>query len=1063
MTPWTLVTCGLRHHWRGHLAVTIGVAIAGAVLVGSLLIGDSVRASLEALVSERLGAVEHVVIAPGAGVRAALADELQASLGGGAIVAPVLKVSAVVADPSGTSRVVGVQLLGVTSAYWSALGATPPSAALEGLRPNQRLSDALGLRPGAELIVRIDGGGSTPLDAPMAVVPSSVRAGVRVMGEPTAGLPGRFTLDVHGPATMTALVPLQWLSRLVSEAEDADSGARANTLLVRGAAVEALEEALGQRWQLQDMGLTLSTRGEVVSLRSERIVLPEVLVDAARGAASGEVLTWFANTLRSGDREVPYSFVSAVKSTASWELRDDEVVINTWLADQLDAAPGDTLEIVYPTFGARRTRGEARASFRVTEVVAIEGLAADPSLSIAFPGFAGARSCREWEPGVAIDLERIRPVDEAYWTAHQGTPKAFISPSAAATLWRNPYGSLTSLQASKATADVWRTSLPHAVSPRDLGVHVQPIASAAMKAARPTTDFGGLFMGLGSLLMCAAVILVVLLLRLGIVQRRGEAETLRALGLRGGQIRALRLKEGALTVGIGSAIGLGLGVLVARGALAALSDVWGGAIGGLTLVFAATTPSMCIGLLSTLLVGFGALVFAGREAKAGPHPGPSRGAAMLCAACVLGAIGLLVTLSAAQPAAAYFGAGGMLLVAGLAGVRAALSTAQAPQSVTLLKLAWFNLARRPRASVAITAVLAAGTFVVVGVGVSRHDAARMTSRASGTGGFALVGESTLPVSHALDTREGLASYGLSRGDLAGASVVPLRVRSGDDASCLNLAQAPRPALYGVRPQALAERQAFGADIWGRLSPTPDHPEVVPAIGDAATLTWRLKLGLGDVLDDIDERGRPYKLKVVGVLPTSILQGGLLVDGKTLAERFPTSSSDRLFLIDAPAEHVAAVDSVLSDALGDAGFRTTPAVEVLGRYLKVENTYLAIFLALGGFGLLLGAPGVGVLLFRQVLARRRELAMLQAIGWRRSTIRRLVAYEHGAIVALGVAIGGGAASLAVIPALGSSVSRDPAQAALMLVGGVAAFGFIGVAVATRIALRGRLSEALSEET
>ena len=860
---------------------------------------------------------------------------------------------------------------------------------------------------------------------------------------------------------MTAVVPLAWLSRLVAESPEEAAPPRANTLLIRGASAEAVTKALGEHWQLTDMGLTLSTRGDTVSLRSERIVLPSVLVDAARGEASGEVLTWFADTLRSGDREVPYSFVSAIKGASTWALKADEVVVNTWLAEQLALSVGDALEVVYPTFGPRRTRGEAKARFRVAQITPIEGIAADPSLSIAFPGFAGARSCREWEPGVAIDLQRIRPVDEAYWTAHQGTPKAFISPTAAAAMWANPYGLLTSLRATSVVAEGWRTSLPRAVSPADLGVHVQPIASAALEAAKPTTDFGGLFMGLGSLLMGAALILVVLLLRLGIVQRRGEVEALRAMGLRQAQIKALRLKEGTVTVLLGSLMGLGLGVLVAQAALEALSGLWSGAIGGLSIVFSASAGSFLIGATATVAIGHGALLWAGRPLDDGGRTATPSGPLMLCAATLLGAIGLLVTWSEAHPAAAYFGAGGMLLISGLAGMRAALSVRSWSPHITVRALAWQNVARRPGASVAVTAVLAVGTFVVVGVGVSRHDASRMTSRASGTGGFALVGESTLPVSHALNTAEGLASYGLTDEDLAGASVVPLRVRSGDDASCLNLAHAPRPTLYGVQPEALAQRQAFGAEVWGGLAALPDEPDVVPAIGDTATLMWRLKLGVGDELQDTDEQGRPYRLRIVGVLPTSILQGGLLVDGEALAERFPTGSSDRLFLIDAPEASVPAVASALSEALGDTGFRTTPAIDVLGRYLKVENTYLAIFLALGGFGLLLGAPGVGVLLFRQVLARRRELAILQSMGWHRSQIRRLVAYEHGAIVVLGVSIGGSAAALAVIPALGSSVSRDPAQSALMVVCGVAAFGILGVLIATRIALRGRLADSLSE--
>ncbi|MDP6943467.1 MAG: FtsX-like permease family protein, partial [Myxococcota bacterium] len=85
----------------------------------------------------------------------------------------------------------------------------------------------------------------------------------------------------------------------------------------------------------------------------------------------------------------------------------------------------------------------------------------------------------------------------------------------------------------------------------------------------------------------------------------------------------------------------------------------------------------------------------------------------------------------------------------------------------------------------------------------------------------------------------------------------------------------------------------------------------------------------------------------------------------------------------------------------------------------------------------------------------------AMGWRRRRIRRLVALEHGAIVVVGVGIGGLSAALAVVPALGSSVSRSPAEAALVLVSAVALVGLLGVVVATRVALRGPLVEALSD--
>src|SRR5205085_1487420 len=57
-----LLLAGLRHHWRIHVAVALGVAAATAVLTGALVIGDSVRGSLRHLVLDRLGQIDQLLV-----------------------------------------------------------------------------------------------------------------------------------------------------------------------------------------------------------------------------------------------------------------------------------------------------------------------------------------------------------------------------------------------------------------------------------------------------------------------------------------------------------------------------------------------------------------------------------------------------------------------------------------------------------------------------------------------------------------------------------------------------------------------------------------------------------------------------------------------------------------------------------------------------------------------------------------------------------------------------------------------------------------------------------------
>ena len=48
----------LRYFFKSHLAIALGVAAATAVITGALVVGDSVRGSLRAIVEDRLANVD---------------------------------------------------------------------------------------------------------------------------------------------------------------------------------------------------------------------------------------------------------------------------------------------------------------------------------------------------------------------------------------------------------------------------------------------------------------------------------------------------------------------------------------------------------------------------------------------------------------------------------------------------------------------------------------------------------------------------------------------------------------------------------------------------------------------------------------------------------------------------------------------------------------------------------------------------------------------------------------------------------------------------------------------
>ncbi|MBU6401072.1 MAG: hypothetical protein KGS61_12185, partial [Verrucomicrobia bacterium] len=314
-------------------------------------------------------------------------------------------------------------------------------------------------------------------------------------------------------------------------------------------------------------------------------------------------------------------------------------------------------------------------------------------------------------------------------------------------------------------------------------------------------------------------------------------------------------------------------------------------------------------------------------------------------------------------------------------------------------------------------------------------------------------------------------FGLDPAALRGVKFVPLRVHNGDDASCLNLNRAQAPRLLGVDPEQLAARGAFtfaevvkGApseNPWRLLNQKTDDGSV-PAIGDAASIQWALGKSVGDTLDYTDERGHKFKLRLVGAVANSILQGSLLIAENQFVVRFPSESGYRMFLIDAPATAVSRISETLARGMEDQGLELTPTPRRLAEFDAVENTYLSTFQVLGGLGLLLGSVGLGVVVLRNVLERRGELALLRAVGFQSRALRRLVLSEHGALLLAGLGVGVVAALVAVAPSLLSPGAQVPYLSLALTLVAVLLGGAAWTLLATWLALRGDLLDALRNE-
>jgi ABC-type lipoprotein release transport system permease subunit len=415
-------------------------------------------------------------------------------------------------------------------------------------------------------------------------------------------------------------------------------------------------------------------------------------------------------------------------------------------------------------------------------------------------------------------------------------------------------------------------------------------------------------------------------------------------------------------------------------------------------------------------------------------------------------------------AGGFFGAGMLLLVSCLCVCHAwlgKLATGGGAAFASLGAMGWRGSARRRGRSLACIGLLACGVFLLIAVGAFRLDPNEgANERWGGTGGFALFGQSDVPVLYDLNTKKGREEMALD----SEVDLVQFRVRAGDDASCLNLNQTREPRLLGVNPKALANKEAFTfaqGTGWEALDET--EGDAVPAIVDMNTGMWMMHVKVGDVIDYPDESGGTFKIRIAGFLGNSVLQGDLIISEKQFVKHFPSASGYRVFLIDsADPKATAAIANALSFALEDYGLELTPATRRLAEFSKVQNTYLDIFQALGGLALLLGSVGLGVVVLRNVLERRGELALLQAVGFRKSALHWLVLAEHGGLLILGLAAGIISAAIAVWPALNAPGQGMPLKLLAWMVGGILLSGLLWTWLAAVIALRGKLLPALRHE-
>jgi putative ABC transport system permease protein len=189
--------------------------------------------------------------------------------------------------------------------------------------------------------------------------------------------------------------------------------------------------------------------------------------------------------------------------------------------------------------------------------------------------------------------------------------------------------------------------------------------------------------------------------------------------------------------------------------------------------------------------------------------------------------------------------------------------------------------------------------------------------------------------------------------------------------------------------------------------------------DEEALTWSLMKSVGDTLFYQSERGDSVPVVIAGTYPTGIFHGNAIMSSEDFRRLWPKEGGWEVLLMKSSRPKEAA--EILSIAMNEYGLNVQTVEERIKMFFEVTETYLIIFLTLGGLGLLLGVFSLMIIVRKNLTAQLPTIRQYRATGFSEPLIRQLLLHENLLVPFYAICVG----------AIGSiiSISANPVGAGL----------------------------------
>lgn len=1022
----------LRFNFKKIIILTMAVALSTAVLSGALFLGDSVKLTIIQLGKEKIGNSRYIVYSDDSNF---MLPDLNKTEEGRALV-PLLKLPAPVLITQSGITLDHFNAYAVDGRFFANYKMEKGIAAVGKGQVviNESLAQQLGLSAGDILQFRC--AYFSQLSPSFSFYADNQDFFMREFKVsavlPNRG-PGRFSTSVNQAAGSLALFNLLEFQQTFSLA------GKTNLCLVPHTIKEQrLRSIVSSAWQLEDKALRLRNFKENWKLlESGQLFLSPVFLGVLRQALqeSYAVFSYFINMAKSDGRQSPFHFVAALekkflKDQYGISLNDNQALISHWLAEDLQSGPGAALDLDFYFTASDQQLQKSKATLVVQEELPQDFFNDLKDLMPDFPGLADKKSCSEWDPGIPVDLDLVREKDEVFWDKYQYSPKILLGYQKALDLWATSQARATGLLLPKTVShsDLEKI-LSENLSLEERGIFIDDYLAQVSKAGRNSISFAELFLGLGFLLIIAALLLLVFILQVFYSPRKGEIFILKANGFSAKKILRLFLVEALFFTAAGVLVGIFLGFLYNILLIKGLTGIWYESARLDTVLIGFSMSSLLIGSSSALLINFTAswLIISRIIKKIiNPHRKNSKksgkdslGFFIISAVIIVLSFLVLFLLYYFKVIGSmlvfFFIAGVLMLiffpVMAVILIRLLFSKDKRTFSVFVFILTSMRYQLLRNISIIVIASLA--VFMIISIGANKTIVNDANSK-QGSGGYEISITTALP----LNPQQGNWAHSWR---IPQSQVLALRIKQGDEASCLNLNQIRRPRISSINPEILTREKRFKivrevqpGSGWAVLSQLKKG-NVIPAMADAGVLQWSLGLDLGDSLEIRAENGEVYQLLFMASLANSIFQGSVLISEENFLRLYPSSKGYKRFLIDLPKNRdLRQTMAQLQRVLRQSGPLVRSSLNVLKEYYSVQNSYVSIFFQLGLMAMVFAGAGISVLVLRKIQEERKDIIIRRAIGFPEKKQFIMMFLENFIILLYGVLAGSLSALIALLP-------------------------------------------------